>query len=113
MGRLGEALNNRDMKLLIITAVSTFEKDIKSMLKKSDVKVFSYHEVKGYRDSSEEAVGSNWFASEMNESESLLFYAFVKKENVDQLFSLVEEFNSGQKTLSTIHLAVMDIERHN
>ncbi|MBJ2174685.1 hypothetical protein JBL43_10590 [Aureibaculum sp. A20] len=102
------------MKLLIITAISAFEKEIKSILKNSEVNVFSYQEVKGFRNSSEEeSVGSNWFAGEINESESLLFYAFVKKENVDQVFSLVEKFNNGQKTLSKVHLAVMDIERSN
>ena len=99
------------MKLLIITAVSAFEKEIKSMLRKSDVKVFSYQEVKGFSDNEEEPDGSNWFAGEINERESRLFYAFVKKENVDQMFSLVEEFNDGQETLSKVHLAVMDIER--
>ena len=65
------------MKLLIITAITEFEKDIKSMLKKANVKVFSYRKVTGYRDVSKEFIESNWFASEMNETESLLFYAFV------------------------------------
>ena len=69
------------MKLLIITAISTFEKDIKKMLKQAEVKTFSYKEVKGYKDISEEALENNWFASEINETESILFYAFVKKEN--------------------------------
>lgn len=35
------------MKLLIITAISTFEKDIKQMLKQAEVKNFTYKEVKG------------------------------------------------------------------
>ena len=99
------------MKLLIITAESANEKENKSILRKAEVKVFSYQEVKGFRDNSEESVGSNWFAGETNERESLLFYAFVKKENVDHVFSLVEKFNNGQETLSKVHLVVMDIER--
>lgn len=74
------------MKLLIITAIAIFEKDIKQMLKEAEVKTFTYKEVKGYNDISEEAIEKNWFASEINETESILFYAFVKKENVDNLF---------------------------
>lgn len=101
------------MKLLIITAVIAFEKDIKQMLKHANVKTFTYKEVKGFNDISEEAIESNWFSAELNETESILFYAFVKKENVDKLFDLVTEFNEKQETLSKIHVAVLNIEKSN
>lgn len=101
------------MKLLIINAVLAFENDIKQMLKQSQVKTYTYKEVKGFKDISEEAIESNWFASEMNETESILFYAFVKKENVDKLFGLITEFNEKLETLSKIHIAVLNIEKSN
>jgi nitrogen regulatory protein PII len=101
------------MKLLIITAVIAFEKDIKQMLKQANVKTVTYKEVKGFNDISEEAIESNWFSAELNETESILFYAFVKKENVDKLFDLVTEFNERQETLSKIHIAVLNIEKSN
>lgn len=101
------------MKLLIITAITEFEKDIKSMLKKASVKAFSYRKVTGYRDVSEEFIESNWFASEMNETESLLFYAFVKKENLDLLFQLVADFNAKQETKAQINVASLNIEKSN
>ncbi len=101
------------MKLVIITAIKQFEKDIKLQLKKAEVKTFSFKEVTGYRDSSEDAIESNWFSSEMNQTESLVFYAFVKKENVDMLFKLINDFNDKQKTLSHIHVAVLNIEKSN
>ena len=101
------------MKLVIITAIKQFEKDIILQLKKAEVKTFSFKEVKGYRDSTEDAVESNWFSSEMNQTESILFYAFVKKENVDMLFELIKDFNSTQKTMSHIHVAVLNIEKSN
>ena len=101
------------MKLVIITAIKAFEKDIKLRLKSADVKTFSFRDVTGYRDSTEDAVESNWFSSEMNQMDSILFYAFVKKENVDRLFELISDFNSQQKTLSQIHVAVINIEKSN
>ena len=101
------------MKLLVITAIKEFKKDIKQMLQKANVKEYSYREVTGFRDASEDALESNWFASELNENESTLFYAFVKKENVDLLFRLVDEFNAGQETLSKVHVAVLNIEKSN
>lgn len=101
------------MKLLIITAVIDFENEIKQMLKKAHVKTFTYKEVKGFTDLSEEAIESNWFATDRNETESILFYAFVKKENIDSLFDLVNDFNGKQETKSNIHIAVLNIEKSN
>ncbi|MBC5837791.1 hypothetical protein [Flavobacterium muglaense] len=101
------------MKLLIITAIAAFDEDVKKMLKQASVKTFTYKAVKGFTDLSEEAIESNWFASEMNENESVLYYAFVKKENVDLFFDLVNEFNRKQQSLSHIHVAVLNIEKSN
>ena len=101
------------MKLLIITAIADFDKDIKKMLKQASVKTFTYKEVKGFNDISEESIDSNWFGSEMNENESILYYAFVKKENVDMLFESVNQFNAKQETLSQIHIAVLNFEKSN
>jgi hypothetical protein len=101
------------MKLLLITAVKEFEKEIKQLLKKASVQSFSYQEVKGYKNSTGEAVESNWFGSEMNETDSVLFYAFTAKEKVDALYELVEYFNMEQESLSHIHIAVLNIEKSN
>lgn len=101
------------MKLLIITAIKEFDKNVKEILKRSGVEIFSYRNVTGYKDITEESIEDNWFASEMNENESIMFYAFVKKENVDIVFDLINNFNENQKTLSNIHVATLNIEKYN
>ena len=101
------------MKLLLITAVKEFENQIKQLLKKASVQSFSYQEVKGFKNSTGEAVESNWFGSEMNETDSILFYAFTAKEKVDALFELVEYFNIEQESVSHIHIAILNIEKSN
>lgn len=101
------------MKLLIITAIKEFENNVKLLLKKAEVKNFSFRDVTGFRDSTEDAIESNWFSSEMNQTDSILFYAFVKKDHVDMLFDLTNDFNTKQKFLSHIHIAVLNIEKSN
>jgi len=44
------------MKLLLITAIAEFEKEVKQILKNAQVKSYSYKEVKGYRNASKEAI---------------------------------------------------------
>lgn len=101
------------MKLLLITAVAESENEVKQILKKAQVKTFSYREVTGYRNTSEDAIESNWFGSERNENESIMFYAFVSKEKVDEVCQAIGTFNSKQETLSHIHSAVLNIEKSN
>ncbi len=100
------------MKLLVITSIKGFKKEIKLILKKADVKTYSYKDVTGYRDASELSIKDNWFSNDMNEGEAVFFYAFVKSENVDLVFDMVKEFNQKQETLSTLHVAVLNIEKH-
>jgi nitrogen regulatory protein PII len=101
------------MKLVLITAIAEFEKDIKKMLKEAKVKSYSYKNVKGFRDASEEGVETNWFGSELNETDSMMFYAFIVQQNLDALFEEVTAFNAQQKTVSKVHLAVFSVEKYN
>ena len=101
------------MKLLLITAVAEFGKEVKQILKNAQVKNYSYQEVVGYRNATQDALNSNWFGTEMNENESIMIYAFVDKENVDLVYDAVTEFNSKQETLSHIHTANINIEKSN
>jgi len=101
------------MKLVIITSIQEFEAEIKKQLKRAEVTTFSFKNVSGYRDTSEDALETNWFSSPMHVTESIVFFAFVKKENVERLFEGINEFNSKQETLSNIHLAVVNVEQSN
>lgn len=97
------------MKLLLITAIEEFEKEVKNILKHSGVKVFSYQSVKGYKNTKKEL--ENWFSLDNIEIDSLLFTVFIESEYVDEIYKSVEEFNSKQVTLSHIHIATVQLEK--
>lgn len=101
------------MKLVLITAIASFEKDVKKMLKEAKVASYSYHDVKGFRDASEESVGDNWFGSEMNETDSVMFYAFILQHHLDVLLEKITVFNKNQESISKVHLAVLSVEKYN
>ena len=74
------------MKLLLITAVREFEKEIKLILKKAQVKSFSYKDVKGFKDNSEDALEANWFAAneqEMQTPKDHVAYTYQTVDDVD------------------------------
>lgn len=101
------------MKLLIITAVKTFEDRVKKMLADNQVITYSYNPVIGYRDSTQESVNRNWFATEMNKTESLLFFAFVSDGTSGNVFEAIEELNKTCDLHSRVHIAITPIERSN
>jgi hypothetical protein len=101
------------MKLVIITAIEAFKDEIKILLKKAAVISSTYQKVIGYKDASEESLGNNWFASEMNETDSILFYTFVDNIKSDHLVSIVNDFNAKQETKSKIHINILNIEQSN
>jgi hypothetical protein len=101
------------MKLVIITAIAEFEKDIKKMLKEAKVKSYSYKDVKGFRETSAENIEDNWFGSEISETDSVVFYAFILQQNLDTLFDEVSTFNKNQKSFSKVHLAVLTVDQYN
>ncbi|MEP0365979.1 MAG: hypothetical protein ABJN36_10860 [Cyclobacteriaceae bacterium] len=99
------------MKLLLITAVREFEKDIKQILKKAGVRSFSYQQVIGHHDAEGETIDGNWFAGEAAEFDSVLFHAFVADELTDIVFERVKSFNDSLTEQSHIHIAQTDIQK--
>lgn len=97
------------MKLLLITSVEEFEKEVKNILKHSGVKAFSYQSVKGFKNNGDEL--ENWFSSDNVEIDSLLFIVFIESRYVDEIYIRIQDFNSGQKTLSHVHIATVQLEK--
>ena len=98
------------MKLLLITTIKEFEKNVKDLLVHSGVSVFSYTAVKGYK-ADQKATVDNWFASDVTESNSLMFMAFVEDEKMDEVCGKVKNFNAKQEFQSKVHVATLNIEK--
>ncbi|WP_312762932.1 hypothetical protein [Epilithonimonas sp.] len=94
------------MKLLLITAVEEFEKDVISILKNSGVKSFTYQSVKGFQNDKNEM--NNWFGKDDIAVDSLLFTVFSEYNCVDRIYKNINEFNSKQQTVSHIHIVTIN-----
>lgn len=97
------------MKLLLITAVQEYKENVKKILLHSGIKTFTYMPAKGYRDSTMDSIGNNWFGSEMNESEAFVYFVFATEETISPVRQAIEDFNKKSESLSAIHLAVMEL----
>lgn len=100
------------MKLVIVTTVDEFRKDVLSLFKKADIQNLSSSDIDGYKNGSSVLMTSGWFSGEKLSNESRLFFSFTEDEKIDLLFELIKAFNSTLKTSNAVRAVVVPIERN-
>lgn len=99
------------MKLLIVTVVEEFEKEILRLFKKANIESFSGSDIDGYKNHTSMVRTASWFPSEKGGIESSLFFSFTEDENIDTLFELIKAFNQNLETNNPIKAVVVPIEK--
>ena len=99
------------MKLLIVTVVEQFQKEVLQLFKKANIENFSGSEIDGYKNTPSLLRTSSWFPSQKGRTESSLFFSFTEDKKIDDLFSLIEAFNKNLETNNPIKAVVVPIER--
>lgn len=100
------------MKLLIVTAVEEFQKDVLKLFKKAGIEAFSTSEIDGYKNANNSVVATqSWFPGEKGGSESLMVFSFAPEEKIDPFFELVIQYNNNLETNNPVRVVVVPIER--
>ncbi len=99
------------MKLLIVTVVDQFEKEVLQLFKKANIESYSGSDIEGYKNASSFMMNSSWFPSEKGGADSIMFFSFTEDEKIDVFFDLVEKFNENLETNNPRHAVVVPIER--
>ncbi|MEO9571746.1 MAG: hypothetical protein ABJH82_11825 [Polaribacter sp.] len=99
------------MKLVLVTAVEEFEKEVLKIFKKANIENFSSSDIDGYKNSPALLMASSWFSGEKSGNESTMFFSFTNKEKIDDLFILIEEFNNNLETNNPLKAIVVPVER--
>ena len=100
------------MKLVIVTAVEQFQKDVLKLFKNANIKNFSSSDIDGYKNGSSVLMASNWFSAGKGGNESNMFFSFTEDENINVLFGLIEEFNKNLETNNPLKAIVVPIEKY-
>ena len=100
------------MKLVLVTAVEEFQKDVLKLFKKANIENFSSSDIDGYKNGSPLLMASNWFSAGKRGNESSLFFSFTEDENIADLFNLIKEFNKNIETNNPLKAVVIPIEKY-
>ena len=99
------------MKLVLVTAVEEFQKDVLEIFNKANIENFSSSDIDGYKNVPSLLMASNWFSAGKSRNESIMFFSFTTKEKIDGLFSIIEEFNNNLETNNPIKAIVIPVEK--
>lgn len=100
------------MKLVIVTAVEAFQKEVLTLFKKANIHNFSSSEIDGYKNGSSLMMASSWFPSVKGGNESTLFFSFTEDEKIEALFGFIKAFNNTLETNNPIKAIVVPIEKY-
>ncbi|WP_445734599.1 hypothetical protein [Mariniflexile sp.] len=100
------------MKLVIITAVEEFQKEVLKLFKKANIENFSSSDIDGHKNGASILMASSWFSGEKFGNESRLFFSFTEDEHIEALFQFINEFNSNIETNNPIKAVVVPIEKY-
>lgn len=70
------------MKLVLVTAVEEYQKDVLNIFKKANIENFSSSDIDGYKNVSSLLMASSWFSSEKSGNESTMFSLLQKKKRL-------------------------------
>src|SRR5690606_18152708 len=99
------------MKLLIVTVVDQFQKEILQLFKKANIESYSGSDIEGYKNASSFMMKSSWFPSEKGGADSSMYCSFTEDEKIDLFFTLAIQFNKNMEANNPIHAVVVPIER--
>ncbi|MFC4632985.1 hypothetical protein ACFO3O_03655 [Dokdonia ponticola] len=100
------------MKLLIVTVVEEYHKDIIQLFKDANIENFSESDIDGHKTAGSLLMTSNWFPSEKGAADSRLFFSFTEGDKIDAAFELIKEYNKSLITYNPIKAIVVPIEKY-
>lgn len=101
------------MKMLIITAIESYEKDIVAILKSTKINSFSSTNVLGHVNHHDPHLEDNWFGSNQPDYQSILFFSLVADAFVDDVYNRIEDFNKTLESKSKIHISILNVDKNN
>lgn len=99
------------MKMVIITAIEAYEKNVLKLLKLAGIESFSGSHIDGYKNVPTVLMNSSWFPSEKSGTSSSLFFSFTDESKVENLFTLIKELNVELKTNNPVRAVEIPVER--
>lgn len=98
------------MKLLLVTSVKEYEKEIPVLFRQSGIVNYSASDIKGFTKGNKADLVDNWFSSTKEGVSSVLYFAFTKDACANRLLEELEKFNDSISS-NPMRGIVIDVEK--
>ncbi len=100
------------MKLLIILSIEEYTNDVRKILSRQKVPIYSETKVHGFRIDEFQPDISNWFAGEDHGVYSTLFFSIQNEKCVKRVLEEVKAYNkeSGAEKQNPLHAYSLSVE---
>ncbi len=100
------------MKLLIITAVKSYEKQAVQLFKQAGILAFSNTDINGFKAIDQEDLIDNWFSNSTENVKSILFFTFSEENKIDKLLIEMAQLNKQIESDNPLRAIVLNIEKY-
>ena len=99
------------MKLLIVTAVKSYEKQALKLFEKAGILAFSNTDINGFKALDKENLMNNWFSNSNQHVKSVLFFSFCEEDKINRLLKELELLNMVLESENPLRAIVLNIEK--
>lgn len=99
------------MKLLVITSLKEYQKQVAQILDKASIAVFSVSQTIGFKDHHTPNLLDNWFSSGSEQFDSIFLFSFTDETKADHALELVKQYNLENETGFPVHAFILPVEQ--
>jgi hypothetical protein len=99
------------MKLLIVTSLKEYQKEVATIFNHAGIKVFSVSETKGFKEDQGVNLLDSWFGSGKEHFDSIFLFSFTAEESAEKAVELIKAYNEENKTNFPIRAFIVPVEK--
>jgi hypothetical protein len=99
------------MKLLVITSLKEYQKQVSHILDAAGIEVFSVSETIGFKDHRRPSLLDNWFSSGSDQFDSVFLFSFTEYSKAETAIELIKKYNAKNETGFPLRAFIIPVER--
>lgn len=99
------------MKLIVITCLKEYLRDVAKIFKQGNIDVFSTSDIIGHHNGASHNILEDWFVSAGEEVDSIMIFTFMSEENAAIGLKLIKEYNQTTKSDFPIRAFIMPVDQ--
>ncbi len=99
------------MKLLIVTSLKEYQKEVTKIFYRANITVFSASETMGFKENHSVNLLDSWFGNGKEHFDSIFLFSFTVEENANKAMELISAYNEASKTDFPIRAFIVPVEK--